>query len=188
MSVKALTRRFTVEEYHRMALAGIFSEDDRVELLDGAIIEMAPIGHRHAGCVSRLTDLLTERLRGRATVHVQNPVRLVPYSEPQPDLSVLRYREDYYQTRPVEASDVLLLIEVADTSADFDRAVKLPLYARAGIPIVWLIDLAEDRVLVCSDPTPEGYRRAQEVGRGGVLTLAFADFRLAADEALGPAA
>jgi len=126
--------KFTVDEYARMAEAGILGEDDRVELLEGEIVEMAPIGPPHAGCVNRLTRLLTSRLGDRAVVGVQNPIRLGSLSEPQPDLTLLRPRRDLYSEGHPEADDVLLVVEVASSTSAFDRQVKMPLYAQAGIP------------------------------------------------------
>src|SRR2546426_2118990 len=141
MSITLEKRRFTVDEYHRMAEAGIFSEDESVELLEGEIVEMTPISSRHAACVNKLTRLFTRELGERVVVSVQNPVALTETSEPQPDLALLRPRADFYAAGHPGPEDVLLMVEVADTSATSDRAVKVPLYARAGIEEVWLIDL-----------------------------------------------
>jgi Uma2 family endonuclease len=135
-------RAFTVDEYHRMAEAGIRGEDERVELIEGRIVEMNPIGSAHAWCVNRLTWIFAGRPDVR--VSVQNPVRLDRGSEPEPDLVVLR--ADAPQDRPLGPSDVLLVVEVADSSLGYDRQVKAPLYARAGIPELWIADLGGDRV------------------------------------------
>jgi Uma2 family endonuclease len=132
-------RRFTVHDYHRMGEAGILHEDDRVELIEGEIVEMAAIGTRHFSCVNGLTRLLVRGVGDEAIVSVQNPVRLDEHNEPQPDLTVLRVR-DYRESLPVP-EDVLLLIEVSDTTLRYDRGVKLPLYARAGIREVCILDL-----------------------------------------------
>jgi Uma2 family endonuclease len=142
MSLQVLRRRFTVEQYHRMAEAGIFADGDRVELIEGEIIEMIPIGSRHAAWVDRLNDLLTSAIERRAIVRVQSPIWLGSHSEPQPDLAVLRRRADFYLDAHPQPGDVHLVIEVADTSADFDRTVKIPLYGRMGIPEAWLVDIA----------------------------------------------
>ena len=152
MPVWTTRRRFTVEEYHRMVHAGIFQEDDRIELLEGEVVEMTPIGSRHSGCVNRLTRLLSERSSGRALVSVQNPIRLAEHSEPQPDVALLTPRPDYYGNSHPEPGDILLLIEVTETSESYDRAVKVPLYARYGVQEVWLVDLAEDVVVVYRQP------------------------------------
>ena len=186
MSVQLSRRLFTVHEYHQMAQAGILNEDDRVELIEGEIVQMASIGSRHAACVDRLTQLFSTRVMGRAIVRVQNPILLSEYSEPQPDLALLRPRPDFYATAHPGPRDILLVVEVADTSAGIDRAAKIPLYARTGIPEAWLVDLLEDRIEVHRQPTPQAYRQVQYLERGATLTLeAFPDLTLAVDDILG---
>ena len=160
--------RFAVDEFARMGEAGIFTEDDRVELIDGTVLEMTPIGPPHAWIVSRLTELLVTRLAGRAYVSVQNPIRLDRHTEPQPDLVVARRRSGYTDRHP-DADDVLLVVEVADSSLRHDREQKAPRYGRAGIPETWLVDLAAGTVTVYSDPGPDGYARAQVRRRGDGL-------------------
>lgn len=185
MSIPLLRHRFTVEDYHRMAQVGIFTEDDRVELLEGDIVMMTPIGSRHASCVARLTHLFTSALGQRAIVWVQNPLRLGADSEPQPDLAVLRPRADFYAQAHPGPADVWLVVEVAETSADYDRTMKIPFYARAGIPAVWLVDLSRDRVEVYTEPTPEGYRTVRSIDRGQALSLdAFPDLSIPVDPLL----
>jgi Uma2 family endonuclease len=186
MAVQLARRLFTVEEFHRMGKAGVFSEDDRVELLEGEIVQMTPIGSRHAACVDRLNRLFSQRVGERAIVRVQNPVRLDEQSEPQPDLALLKPRPDFYaQANPVPA-DVLLLIEVAETSADMDREAKLPLYARSGVFEVWLVDLSAERVEVHRKPAPHGYQERRTVARGQHLApQALSDLVLSVDAVLG---
>jgi Uma2 family endonuclease len=177
--------RFTTEEYHRMGEVGIFDEDDRVELIEGELIQMTPIGPRHAANVGRLTDLFTERLQRRVIVWVQNPVHLSPDSEPEPDIALLRRRADYYATGLPRPEDVLLIIEVADTSLGYDRDTKVPLYAAAGIPEVWIADLQGDRLRVFRDPDAGEYRRVEVLTRNdSVAPLAFPDLQLSVDELL----
>lgn len=154
-----------------MAKAGILNEDDRVELIEGEIVEMNPIGSRHAGCVTRLNHLLSQAVAERAIVSVQNPVQLNDRSEPQPDLLLLKPRPDYYAEAHPGPGDVLLLIEVADASIDDDRNVKLPLYAQAGIPEVWLIDLENAVVEVYRGPAPAGFAETVRVPRGSGRSL-----------------
>jgi len=179
--------RFSVEDYHRMAQAGILGEDDRVELIDGEIVDMAPIGPRHAGTVKRLADLLSGALRGRAILSVQDPVRLGERSEPQPDVALLRPRADYYASGHPTAADVLLVVEVAETSADYDRQVKVPLYARHGVAEAWLVDLAAGAVEVYRGPGAGSYGEVRTLGRGETLSpLAFPELTLTVDEILGP--
>lgn len=186
MPVQVLRRSFTVEEYHRMAEAGILGEDDRVELLEGEIVEMAPIGSGHAACVDRLTHLLVRQFAEKAIIRVQNPVRLGERSEPQPDLALLRPRPDFYAKAHPGPEDILLLVEVAETSVGVDREVKLPLFARAGVPEVWLVDLPGERIEVYRKPTPQGYQEVRQVRRGEcVASQAFPDIALAGGEILG---
>jgi Uma2 family endonuclease len=148
---------------------------------------MAPIGSRHAACVKRLNNLFSRQVGDRAVVGVQDPVRLDEYSEPQPDLTLLRPRPDYYAGGHPGPEDVLLVVEVAETSAEYDRQIKVPLYARAGIREVWLVDLAASAVEVYREPTPEGYRQVRRFGRGETLSPeALPDINLALDDILGP--
>jgi Uma2 family endonuclease len=177
-------RRFTVHDYHRMGEAGILHEDDRVELIEGEIVEMAAIGTRHFTCVNQLTRLLVRGVGDAAIVSVQNPVRLDEHSEPQPDLTVLRVR-DYRESLPMP-EDVLLLIEISDTTLSYDRGVKLPLYARAGIREVWIVDLQGEIIERHTDPSGSGYRRVERARRGEALApLTFSELTLRVDAVLG---
>lgn len=175
--------RFTVEEYHKMGEAGILGEDDRVELIDGEVVEMSPIGDRHVECVMRLNRLLSrwalleasgDGVAEDATLFVspQSPLRLSGYGEPEPDLILLRRREGSAGTPVPE--ETLLVVEVADTSITYDRERKFPLYAEAGIPEAWLVDLTEDRVEVHSAPESggAGYGMASRYARGERLVSA----------------
>jgi len=184
--VQLLKRLFTVAEYHKMAEAGILSEDDRVELLEGEIVAMSPIGSRHAACVDRLAQCLVVQVGGRAIVRVQNPIRLGEHSEPQPDVALLKPRPDFYASSHPGPEHVLLVIEVAETSAAVDREVKVPLYARFGVPEVWLVDLAGDQVEVFREPSAEGYREVRVLRRGESLAPALLpDLLLPVDAVLG---
>ncbi len=165
MATQPQRHRFSVQEYYEMAETGLLGEDVRVELIEGEIIDMTPIGSRHAACLSRLR-LLFEGLDGRAIVRVQDPIRLDEYSEPQPDLTVLEYRADFYGAGHPGPQDILLVVEIADTSTGYDREVKVPLFARAGIPEAWLVDLAARRLEVYRTPSPAGYRHLREVPPG----------------------
>lgn len=179
-------RRFTVDEYHRMAEAGILDEDDRVELLDGEIVEMTPIGPRHAGGVARLQHLFGARVGERAIVWVQNPLVLDRHWEPQPDLVLLKAREDFYTGALPGPEDAWLVVEIAETSTERDRRVKMPAYARAGVPEVWLLDLTLDRLEVFGDPASEGYRDVRRLGRGErVAPAALPELELSVKEVLG---
>jgi len=152
-----------------MGEAGIFTEDDRVELLDGDIVEITPIGSHHAACMGRLTQLFAIRLGKQAIVWVQNPVRLDDRSEPQPDLVLLKPRPDFYAESLPRPEDVLLLIEVADTTLQIDREFKLPLYAKAGIREVWIVDLEGGSLEAHRQPTPHGYQVSRRAGRSEIL-------------------
>ncbi len=167
--------RLTVEEYHRMGEAGILGEDARVELIEGELIDMTPVGSRHAGTVSALNDTFAVALHGRAIVAVQSPVTLVEESEPQPDLAILKFRADYYRDAHPGPGDVHLLIEVADISVRYDRDIKVALYARNGIREVWLVDLAEMRLEVYHGPEGGEYRHVDYYRSGTVSPTAFAD-------------
>ena len=186
MSVQVAKRLFTVEEYHRMMEAGILSEDDRVELIDGEIVEMSPMGSRHAACVNRLNALFSARVAQAALVWVQSPIDLLGRSEPQPDLALLRPRADFYAGRHPEPGDVLLAIEVSDTSLEYDRNVKVPLYARAALPEVWQMCLREEIVVIYRSPSAGAYRDVRRVGRGEQLSpQALPDIELSTDSLLG---
>jgi len=163
--------RFTREDYHAMAEAGILGEDDRVELIVGEIITQTPIGAVHAGAVSRLNQLLTNLARGRCIVSVQNPIALGPFSEPQPDLALLCPRPDFYANAHPEPGDVLLIVEVADTTLAFDREEKIPLYAGAGIPEVWLVDLADKSVSVFRLPVRGSYTESTRFRAGATIPI-----------------
>jgi Uma2 family endonuclease len=172
-------RLFTREEYHRMAEVGILKPTDRVELIRGEIVEMSPIGRRHVAFVNNLTQLLVTRLAGRAIVSVQNPVVLADDTEPQPDLAILRRRPVPYKEAEPATEDVLLLIEVAESSLAYDRSTKLRLYGGAGIPEYWLIDTAAESVEVYRTPGADGYRDASRLaGAVTVTSLIFPDVSL----------
>ena len=181
MVAKTKPRLFNVDEYYAMADAGILTEDDRVELLDGEIVAMSPIGSSHADCVDNLTRLLITQAGQRAVVRVQNPVRLGERTEPQPDLVLAKWRS--YSLAHPGPEDVLLLIEVADTSVDMDRAVKLPMYARSGIREVWIVNLPAQVVEIYSEPAGSEYARSRVVGADAELAPgAFPDVSLSAGQ------
>ncbi len=170
MDAQVLKRRFSVDEFHQMAEAGIFGEGDRVELLAGEVVEMTPIGSRHAAAVDRLNRILSSRLAPSFIVRVQNPVRLDEHSEPQPDLAALRFRSDFYAEAHPGPGDVLVVVEVADTSAELDRVLKVPLYARAGIPEVWVLELGPGVADVYRQPAVEGYQEHRRLAPVDHLT------------------
>lgn len=183
MAVQLQRRLFTVAEYHQMIQAGVFGEDDRLELVDGELVAMTPINPRHAGHVKRLASLFQERLGKRAIISVQDPVRLDDHSEPQPDIALLRPRSDYYTQSHPGPEDILLIVEVSDSSADYDRTVKIPAYARAGITEAWLVSLVDGQVEVYRDPVPQGYHFNLHAFRGEkVAPQAFPEVQLEVGE------
>lgn len=183
MSVDVVRRRFTVDEYLHMAEVGILTERDRVELLDGEIVEMTPIGRRHAVSVGALTRALVPGIGSRAVVWPQGPIRISESSQPEPDLTLLRLRPVSYRDADAEPRDVLLLIEVSDTSIRRDRELKLPIYARAGIQEYWIVDVQEEMVEVYTRPSASTYASVQRFRRGDVISpSAFPDLRISVDE------
>ena len=172
MSIDVGKRRFTADEYQRMGEAGIFSEEDRIELIDGEILTMSPIGAPHAGAVNRAARALAQASGSRAIVAVQNPIRLNAFSEPQPDLVLLRPRHDFYSSSHPRPTDILLVIEIADATLRYDRDLKAPLYARNGIVEYWLVDLVGDVVTCYSRPEDGEYLDATMYVRGQVLSPA----------------
>ena len=175
MAVTLRRRRFTLDEYHRMGETGILGADDRVELIEGEIIEKSPIGSRHAAAVARIHHLFSIRLGDQAVVWGQNPLMLVRHqSEPQPDVMLLAHRTDFYASGLPEPPDVRLLVEVADSSLPYDRRTKFPLYARSSVTEGWLVDLDSGRLEIHRSPGSSGYRDVQIVGADETFSpLAF---------------
>jgi Uma2 family endonuclease len=177
--------RFTRTEYHRMAEAGILHEDSPVELIEGEILEMSPIGRRHKVCVDRLNDIFVPAVRDGAIVRVQSSI-VLGESEPEPDLVLLRRRDDFYADADENPEDILLIIEVADSSEAYDRQTKVPLYARYHLLEVWVASLNRDQIFMYRDPTPDGYATMQVAHRGDVISpVAFPDVRIAVDAIFG---
>ena len=187
MAVAPRTRRFSIDEYDRMVEVGILGADDHVELIEGEIIEMAPIGLPHESVVDRLNMLLARGVGDRAIVRVQSSVRFPPFrSRPQPDIAVLKPRRDFYRTSGPGAGDIFLLIEVMETSAAYDRETKAPLYARAGVVELWLVDVPAGLVEVHRSPAATSYRDVRTLrGNDTVTPDAFPDLTLRLTEILG---
>ena len=162
-------RPLTVADYHRMGEAGILSEADRVELIAGELVAMSPVGSRHAGTINILNRLLVVAAGNRGLVSVQNPIRLYDRTEPEPDVAVLKLRADDYVEAIPGPKDVLLAIEVADSSLGYDRAVKAPLYAGHDIPEFWIVDLTGRAIEVHRKPEGERYTDVSRVGAGSTL-------------------
>jgi Uma2 family endonuclease len=168
MSSQLRKYRINVEEYERMGAAGIFPADDRLELIEGGIYKIPPIGGPHAACVNYMSQLLHTFAAGRLIVGTQNPVRLDDFSEPQPDVALLRWRDDFYRSSHPTPADVLLLIEVADSTVETDRSVKLPLYAKAGVPEVWIVNLPGEVIEIYAEAQGGAYQTARTHARGEV--------------------
>jgi Uma2 family endonuclease len=180
--------RFTVDEFHRMAETGILAPDDRVELINGEIVEMTPVGPRHASRVRRIELWLHEMLGREAVVSGQSPVDL-GFAEPYPDVSVARWRDDLYEEAHPTPAEVLLLIEVADSTVLFDRNVKSGMYAQAGIAEYWVVDLPRDSVAVFRSPQEKGYTDVREYSRGeSFISPALGGREVRVEDVLGPAA
>ena len=160
--------RFTIDDYHQIGDLGLL-EGQRVELLKGQIVDMSPIKPKHAGVVAFLLHHLSRQLSEAYIVNAQNPIALSDQSEPEPDVSILRYRADFYKRSHPQPEDIHLLIEVADTSLEKDQKVKLPLYAAAGIPEVWIVNLPEQQLEQYTEPAADGYRSIRIYRAGDTL-------------------
>lgn len=171
--------RLSVREFDRMVEAGAFRLDARVELVNGELVEMSPIGVGHAYVVRELDRVLGRQLEGRAVVSVQSPLLCSDVSQPQPDLAIVRWPADRYLDRHPNAEDVLLVVEVADSSLRYDEHEKVPMYARAGVPEVWLVDMPHHRVHVFTDPVADGYgQRAARTSKDILNPAAFPDVEI----------
>jgi Uma2 family endonuclease len=186
MEAEVAKKLFTVDEYYRMGEAGIFHPEARLELIEGEIIEMSPVGDRHIACVNRATALFSSRLAGKVMVSVQNPIRLSRYTEPQPDILLAHPREDYYATKRILPEDTFLVIEISDSTVRYDRNRKMPLYARSGVPELWIENLQEDVILVYRNPAPDAFSTSLIFRRGDSVSLtAFPEILFRVDELIG---
>ncbi len=186
MNVKLVHHRFTVKQYDQMIAAGVFHEDDRLELLGGEIIEMSPTGMFHAACVKRLNQVFSQQLGAKAIVGVQDPIHLDRHSEPEPDVVLLNPRPDFYMQGHPEPEDVFLVVEVAETSLAYDREVKLPLYARAGIMEVWIVDVGQSTLEVYRQPVVDKYTETIRLVSGDSISpQAFPDLTIQVEQITG---
>lgn len=178
-------RKFTVDEYYRMAEVGILERDERVELIEGEIIVMPPIGPEHADNVDEFNEVLARYAPGRYRVRIQNPVRLSNESEPEPDVALLRRRPEGYSAAHPTPADVLLVIEVAHSSLEYDRSIKAHIYGRSGVPETWVRNLPEDCIERFIKPGPDGYAEHTIHRRGETLTpVSLPDLELAVADLL----
>jgi hypothetical protein len=199
MVVQVDRKRFTTNDFRRMLESGILQEGEPYELLDGEVIRktdypaypfsqatIVGIGKRHAASTKRINAVFADRLRGQAIVGVQDPVHLNEYSEPQPDISVLKLNPDFYLSAHPKPDEIYLLLEVSDTTLELDRTVKLPLYAKAGICEVWIVNLRDGQVEVYRSPAGDTYSAAQVFSAGQRLTIAgLPEVSITVDEILG---
>jgi Uma2 family endonuclease len=170
MEAEISKRLFTVHDYHRMVDAGILSEDDRVELIHGEILAMSPIGPRHSAAVLRANQAMVRLVGDQAIVGVQGSIRLDEYDEPQPDVYLLRPKPDFYASGHAGAPDIFLIVEMADSSLEYDQTTKARLYAESGVAEYWIADVRNDRLLVYSNLRDNSYAVCRELHRGEVIS------------------
>ncbi len=176
----------TVDDFNYMAENGRFSPTDRLELIEGEIYEMSPIGRLHARCVKFLSAILNKLLSDKAIIGVQDPIILDDLTEPQPDISILRFQADFYKQSHPKPANILLIIEVADSTVEYDRTIKFPKYATAGIPEAWLINLEAERIEVHSNPKANTYGMVKIYQRGEeVSSETMPELKLEVDDILG---
>ena len=185
MSVAIDRRTFTVDEYHQMAESGILTEDDRVELINGEIISMSPINSPHAGHVKRINALFTRLLGTQVIVSIQDPLAINDFSEPEPDVMLLKPQDSFYTDAHPQPSDVYLLVEVADSSIHIDREIKLPLYAQAQVTEVWIVNLTERQIEVYRSPSAGSYQEKTIAKRGQHVTIPYFLHDIALEDLLG---
>jgi Uma2 family endonuclease len=186
MSRRLAKRWITADEYERMGEAGIFGDDARLELLEGEIYEMSPIGSPHAACVKYLSAFPNRLFNGKLIISTQDPIRLDDFSEPQPGIALLRWRDDFYRHAHPTHADVLLVIEVADSTVESDCSYKMPLYAKAGIEEAWLVNLPEERIELYAEPADGVYQTTNNFARGEeVQSHGLADLRVNVANVLG---
>ncbi|PHV63009.1 Uma2 family endonuclease [Cyanobacterium aponinum] len=164
-------KKFAIEEYHQIIASGVLKEDYLIELINGEIFEMSPVGFRHASCVNKLNQLLSLKLGNKAIISIQNPIKLNDNSEPQPDIVLLKPRHDFYANQHPTVEDIFLLIEVADSSIEYDRTFKIPIYAENKVQEVWLVDLNQNLLEVYQNPQINYYQSIKKLSSQDSITL-----------------
>ncbi len=188
MVTSVLTQRqFTIDEYHRMGESGILHEDDRVELIEGKIVSMSPIGLRHTACVKRLIKLFSSLVQNNQTlISVQDPLIVNNHNEPEPDIVLLKYLEDCYESKRPSDEDALLVIEVADTSLTYDKTIKVPLYAKSQISDLWIVDLNSNTTQTFRFSNGKTYQEVKtHKNQDAITPLAFPDFSISVSNIFG---
>ncbi len=187
MVISAKKKLFTVDEYYEMARVGILTESDRVELIEGEIVEMSPIGSRNQAIVDELNYVFSNAVGDRARLRVHGPLRLADITEPQPDVQLLTPRDDFYVGGHPTQLDALLVVEVADTSLAYDRNYKSAVYSMRGVPELWILDVNRPRLFVMREPAELGYRVVMELEAGDAIApLALPDLSFAVSDLLSP--
>ncbi len=183
MTAQLLRKKFTLADFEQMVETGIIKDEDRVELIEGEIIDMGKIGSKHAAYTDRLNDLLRDKLGKKILIRVQNPVKLNVYSQPQPDIALVKRREDYYEKEHPQPKDIFLLIEVSDSTLETDREIKIPLYAKHGILETWIINCNNQSLEVYRHPTPNNYQQKLTLFSGEKIScLSFPDEEFTVNE------
>ena len=183
MSVQVSKRLITVGEYHKMGEVGILKEKG-LELINGEITEMSPKGSKHAAILARINKILSKQL-GELIIRIQDPIIAGNFSEPEPDVAVLKYRDDFYGEEHPHVEDVLLVIEIGDTSIAYDRKVKLPIYAESGVPECWLIDLNKKEIYTYWQPSGNAYKFSELVREGEMVQAQYFELAIPIQEILG---
>lgn len=170
IQISVPTYEFSVEAYHRLVDVGILKEDDRVELIEGQIINRTPIRSPHAACVDRLGDILRALFIKKAIIRSQNPITLSGHSEPEPDLAVVKYKADYYETAHPTPKQVYIAIEISQSTEQYDRTIKIPLYAKYGVPEAWLVNLNQKEIEIYQEPSTAGYTSKKVYKLSAIIT------------------
>ncbi|WP_069791675.1 Uma2 family endonuclease [Cyanobacterium sp. IPPAS B-1200] len=164
-------KKFAIEEYHQIITSGVLKEDYLIELINGEIFEISPVGFKHASCVKKINYLFAEKLGSKVIIGVQDPIKLNNNSEPQPDIVLLKPRKDFYANDHPTVEDIFLLIEVADSSIDYDRTFKIPIYAENKVREVWLVDLNQNLLEIYQNPQKNYYQNITKLSSEDSLTL-----------------
>jgi Uma2 family endonuclease len=186
MSAQIPRRKFSISDYHRMAETGILAENERIELIAGDIVTMIPVGSQHTSCVKSLKQLFTTMLIDTVVVWVQNPICLGEYSEPEPDIALLKLRPDLYTEHCPIPKDVFLIVEVTEQALDYERDIKLPVYAQTGIGEVWLVNIKDMKVEVYTNPAGQEYDMYRKFCQEHTITsVIFPNLRIPVEKIFG---